>query len=107
MLPRFTSSSGEVSSHLKDIHTKDIIPVELNAFLCQNARILSKFYSLLNRHEKAQQFTDWGNTLQYSINAVFWSDAHGIWFDYDSRTKKPRTEFYPSNIVPLWSECYP
>ena len=92
---------------MKDIHTKDIIPVELNAFICANARILSKFYSLLNRFEKAQQFTDWSNTLQFSIDAVFWNEDHGIWFDYDRRFKKPRIAFYPSNIVPLWAECYP
>jgi len=103
----FISPSGEVSLHLKDIHTKDIIPVELNAFICANARILSKFYSLLNRFEKAQQFTDWSNTLRFSIDAVFWNEEHGIWFDYDRRSKKPRTAFYPSNIVPLWAECYP
>jgi len=103
---RFISPSGETSKHLKDIHTKDIIPVDLNAFLCQNARILSNFYLLLERFEKSQQFTDWANSLQYSINAVFWNEEKGMWFDYDTRSKKPRTEFYPSNITPLWAECY-
>ena len=107
MIFRFISSSGKISSNLKDIHTSDIIPVELNSYLCQNARTLSKFYSLLNRFEKAQQYTDWGNTLQFSINAVLWNEDHGIWFDYDKRSKKPRESFYPSNLTPLWAECYP
>ena len=107
LLFRFISQNGGISSHLKDIHTSDIIPVELNSFLCHNARVLSKFYSLLIRHEKAQQYKDWGNSFQYSINTVFWNEEHGSWFDYDTRSKKQRKGFYPSNLMPLWAECYP
>ena len=91
---------------MKDISTVDIIPVELNAILCKNARILSKFYALLERYEKAQQFEDWGNSFQYTINAVLWNEENGIWFDYDVREKKQRDIFYLSNMMPLWAECY-
>lgn len=91
---------------LKDIHTKDIIPVELNAILCKNARLLSKFYLLLDQDEKSQKFEDWGNSFQYSINTVLWNRENGIWFDYDIRNKKHRNAFYPSNMMPLWAECY-
>ena len=74
--------------------------------MCQNARILSKFYSIFKRHEKAQQFKDWEKSFQYSINAVFWNEDHGIWFDYDMLMKKHRKGFYPSNVMPIWAECY-
>ena len=29
-----------------------------------------------------------------------------MWFDFDIINEKPRVHFYPSNLSPLWAECY-
>ena len=29
-----------------------------------------------------------------------------MWFDFDILNKKQRIYFYPSNLFPLWAECY-
>ena len=29
-----------------------------------------------------------------------------MWFDYDFLNNTPRKYFYPSNLFPLWAECY-
>jgi alpha,alpha-trehalase len=44
---------------------------------------------------------------QNAIYKVLWNNDQGAWFDYDLRLKKQRLNFYPSNVSPLWAECYP
>ncbi len=44
---RFVDENGNRSSNLLDVKTRHIVPVELNSYLCRNARILSEFYTIL------------------------------------------------------------
>ena len=86
------------------------MPVELNSYLCRNARIMTEMYQLLGNKDKAESFKEWGDSLQDAIESVLWNEEKGCWFDYDmkngrQRSKKPN--FYPSNLAPLWAECYP
>ena len=30
----------------------------------------------------------------------------GAWLDYDLELNRNRQDFYPSNIMPLWANCY-
>ena len=48
--------------------------------------------------------------IQEAIENVLWNETHGAWFDYNIIQGSQRVEkdnFYPSNIAPLWAECYP
>ena len=45
--------------------------------------------------------------FQNAIYKVLWNNDEGAWFDYDVVNKKQRLNFYPSNLAPLWAECYP
>ena len=59
--------------------------------------------------ERAEQFMKWGDSFQEGIENVLWNDEIGAWFDYDMKRSKQRNErnnFYPSNIAPLWADCY-
>ena len=47
---------GEVTLDLKDIKARHIIPVELNAYLCKNARVLKKFYKNEEDTEKEEKY---------------------------------------------------
>lgn len=64
----FRDSTGSNEGSLNDIITKQIVPVDLNAYLCMNSRLLSEFYSLLGNDEKAtyyrQRFTVWKEALR-------------------------------------------
>ena len=103
-------SESETSENLKDIKTKSIIPVELNSYLCRNARIMSEMYQLLNNKEMSDSFKEWGDSFQDAIQNVLWNEEKGAWFDYDmisSSQRNDRNNFYPSNLAPLWAECYP
>ena len=71
---------------------------------------MSEMYELLGNTDKSDSFDQWGNLLQDAIQNVLWNDANGAWFDYDTINQRQRADtsnFYPSNLAPLWAECYP
>ena len=70
---------------------------------------MSEMYELLGNTDKSNSFDEWGNLLQDAIQNVLWNDEIGAWFDYDmkqGKQRKERNNFYPSNIAPLWADCY-
>ncbi|XP_034934497.1 trehalase-like [Chelonus insularis] len=95
-----------VMGNLSDISTRNIIPVDLNAFLQRNARLLSQFNTLLGNGAKAKKYKDIANDYQTAIDAVLWSDELGIWLDYDIKNERPRKFFYPSNLTPLYTKSF-
>ena len=101
-----------MSKNLKDIQTKDIIPVELNSYLCRSARIMQELCSGKDFEDKdmAGKYKNIGDSFQDGIENVLWNEKEGAWFDYDLKRGKQRNErynFYPSNVAPLWADCYP
>ncbi|CAL7933083.1 unnamed protein product [Xylocopa violacea] len=91
---------------LLNISTQYIIPVDLNAILQQNARLLSEFHTLLGNNWKSQYYAKIAGQLQTAIDSVLWNEEEGIWLDYDARNKKSRNMFYPSNLTPLYTRSY-
>lgn len=41
-----------------------------------------------------------------AMESVLWDPARGAWFDYDLVTRSKRSDFYPSNLAPVWARCY-
>ncbi|XP_047117699.1 trehalase-like [Schistocerca piceifrons] len=103
---RWFITNGTNEGNLSNTHTRYIIPVDLNAFLCMNARILSEFHTSLGNTEKAGYYTAKMNEILEAIDAVLWNDEEGIWLDYDMLNKVSRNQFYPSNLAPLWTGCH-
>ena len=95
-----------VTGNLLDIETENIIPVDLNSFLYWDAFLLAKFYKDLGNLEKSQHYHDVAEQWKAAVTAVHWNESIGTWLDYDIRNKKPREYFYPSNLAPLWTQCY-
>ncbi|QQP54367.1 Trehalase, partial [Caligus rogercresseyi] len=91
---------------LADTKTSQIIPVELNSYLCKNSRILSEFYEILGDETKTQEYKEHEQNIRSAIENVLWDGEAGIWFDYDISNNISRKFFYPSNLAPLWAECF-
>ena len=71
---------------------------------------MSYFYEKLERPQNAELYRKWGNSIRNAMENVLWNETHGAWFDYNIIQGSQRIEkenFYPSNIAPLWAECYP
>lgn len=41
-----------------------------------------------------------------AMRAILWDEEKGAWFDYDLENGKKNQEFYPSNLAPLWADCF-
>lgn len=72
-----------------------------------NAVILAEFNQHLNRTEKVKIYKDIADQWLEAVTAVLWHEEVGAWLDYDLMNSMKRDYFYPTNISPLWTGCYP
>lgn len=91
---------------LTDLHVRQIVPVDLNAILYWNAKIIAEFSSLNGDGQKAAQYNDKAQLILEAIQAVLWNAELGIWLDFDLINNIPRNFFTPTNLAPLWTMAY-
>ncbi|CAG0896196.1 unnamed protein product [Darwinula stevensoni] len=102
---RWFIRNGSNAGELTDISTRNIVPVDLNAFVCSMAKILSDMYHRLGNAKESERFEKEAKNLEDAIQAILWDPEEKMWFDYDVINRKQRKYFYLSNITPIWSEC--
>nr|QUU43766.1 trehalase [Trichogramma dendrolimi] len=102
----FVDAKGEPSLDLADITTEDIIPVDLNSFLEQNARTLARYNRKKNNFKKMKYYTSVAKEYRRGIDEVLWNEVDGIWYDWDTKHHKPRRLFYATNLTPLYTLSY-
>jgi alpha,alpha-trehalase len=86
--------------------TQYILPVELNAILCWNARLLSEFYDTLDMPHKTVQYKRLAESWLEAVENILWHEEVGVWLDYDLLNQIKRSYFYPTNLAPLWTGCF-
>ncbi|XP_047733717.1 LOW QUALITY PROTEIN: trehalase [Prionailurus viverrinus] len=91
---------------LSSIQTSKLVPVDLNAFLCQAEELMSDFYSRPGNDLQATKYRNMWEQLLAAMKAILWDEENGAWFDYDLENRRKNLEFYPSNLSPLWSGCF-
>nr|ABO20846.1 trehalase-1 [Omphisa fuscidentalis] len=98
----FVDNNGNNTGNLTNIHTKDIIPVDLNAIFANALQNMAYFEGLLNKQRRGSHWAYLAQQWRSNIEAVFWDEEDGVWYDYDMVRGKHRKYFYPSNVSPLW-----
>ncbi|RCN32820.1 alpha,alpha-trehalase, partial [Ancylostoma caninum] len=83
------------------IRTQTIVPVDLNVYMALNMKFLADSHAMLGNHSMSDWYRNKYNALLLDIHDLFWNQNEGVWFDYDLKMEKQRTEFYPSNVFPL------
>lgn len=101
----FISESGGIGN-LSQIETRNVIPVELNALLQRNARLLATFNDKVGNSARAKYFMDIAKEYQRAIDNVLWNEEEGIWLDYDIKNARPRNYFFPTNLSPLYTMSF-
>ncbi|XP_040181405.1 trehalase isoform X2 [Rana temporaria] len=91
---------------LLDTKTSSVVPVDLNAILCRVERTLVKFYTDLGEPEMVSRFSEALKQRLKAVQDVLWDPDLGVWLDYNTEHQKRNTNFYPSNLSPLWASCY-
>ncbi|CAH0398060.1 unnamed protein product [Chilo suppressalis] len=98
----FVGNDGDNSGNLTTIHTRDIIPVDLNAIFANALQNMAYFQALVLNPFRAAHWAFLAKQWRDNIEAVLWDDTDGVWYDYDLPYKNHRKYFYPSNVAPLW-----
>lgn len=62
--------------------------------------------SLEGNTTKAAQFQAALERRLEAVQAVLWNEAAGVWLDFNLLKKQPNPAFYPSNLAPLWTDCF-
>lgn len=98
----FIAQDGSNTGNLTSIHTKDIIPVDLNSIFANALQNVAFFQALLHNPRRAAHWAYIAKQWRSSIKEVLWNNEDGVWYDYDMSNEQHRKYFYPSNVAPLW-----
>lgn len=122
------------TSAFTTIRTQEIVPVDLNAYLCAQETLLGHFNQLIGElgkiHNIALTYSSiflWKSPLQAAvftgnenaamefrqkaldrgdaIEALLWNDSLKMWRDFDLRHDRQREHFYISHVTPLYTRC--
>ncbi|XP_018333659.1 trehalase-like [Agrilus planipennis] len=102
----FDQESGNVSLNISNIQMHRLIPVDLNAYLCGAFFKIAELYQIVGDERKGEQWKSKALEWRYNIDKIMWNSTDNIWYDYDTESRSHRTLFYPSNVSPLWANCY-
>lgn len=84
----FINETGGNEGSLKDIKTRSIIPVELNAFLCWNAKIISEFSGYAGNEEKQTKYTKIANEFMKVIMRKIYENTWSLTIEFSRASKK-------------------
>ncbi|XP_019696678.1 trehalase isoform X2 [Harpegnathos saltator] len=97
---------GTNKGNLTNLKTRSIIPVDLNVIIYRNARLLAKYNRQTGNETKGAYYDDVAEKWKEAVRIVLWHEEVGAWLDYDIMNDIKRDYFYPTNILPLWTDCY-
>ncbi|KAH7715910.1 Trehalase family protein [Aphelenchoides avenae] len=91
---------------LASVETHKVLPVDLNSYICWNLDILEYLYEQVANYDKSVFYRDRRAGFRQTVEHIFYNDTTGSWHDYNLRSHKHNTEFYPLIAVPLFTNCY-
>ncbi|XP_053479284.1 trehalase isoform X2 [Ictalurus furcatus] len=102
----YINNLGQNSGSFRDTRTSSIVPVDLNALICRNERVLATFHRILGDEERALKYDNAVSFRLKAIESVLWDAKKGAWFDYNLLSRTKNSAFYTTNLSPLWARCY-
>lgn len=103
---RWFAQEGPGMHDMKSIRTWSIVPVDLNAFMCVNMRILASFFEIFGDFQKKHEYYKRYQNMRLAMKTLHWNETDGIWYDYDLERKAHSNVYYVSNALPLYAKCY-
>jgi alpha,alpha-trehalase len=87
---------------LGSIRTTSVIPVDLNAFLHRQERLIATLSRRVGDAATATRFDGLALQRHGAIDALCWHEERGAYFDYDWVRDAPRTELTAATVTPLF-----
>ncbi|MCP9257271.1 Trehalase [Dirofilaria immitis] len=97
----FSSRWFQNRRSMDTIVTSDIIPVDLNAFMYWNMKILAHLQGELGNLTRRDELNRERSNFVDTFEAVFFDTREGAWFDLNVKTGEHYDDAYPSLAVPL------
>lgn len=95
--------------NLTDMHTSELVPVDLNAILAHNERVLAELFDKIGDGKKAERFHQAAKARHDAIEQALWDKRRMAWIDFDLQSGKLVEQdmpFYLSSLSPLWHEAH-
>uniref|UniRef100_UPI0037E8D32E trehalase n=1 Tax=Semicossyphus pulcher TaxID=241346 RepID=UPI0037E8D32E len=102
----YSDSDGHTNGTLGSTRTSQILPTDLNALMCLNEKTLALFHRILGDGDSAARYEEAAARRLQAIESVLWDAERGAWFDFNMATHSKNFEFFPSNLAPVWAQCY-
>ncbi|KAF8365850.1 tre-1 [Pristionchus pacificus] len=103
---RWFSQEGNDRHDMKSIRTWSVVPVDLNAFMCVNARIIASLFEISGDFNKVLLYQNRYEKAKIQMREMHWNETDGVWYDYDIERKMHSNTYYVSNALPLYAKCY-
>lgn len=103
---RWFAHEGASAHRLASVRTASIIPVDLNAFMCMNSRILAELFKIKGDNSKFLLYDARFAQAKMLMKQMHWNATDGTWYDYDLERHRHVDAYYISNALPLFSHCY-
>lgn len=103
---RWFIANGTNAGNMTNLKCRSIVPVDLNAELFGNAKLLAQFFALTKNAKKSAVYERKAREIYAAVQDVLWDDEAGVWLDYDLINDKRRNYFVPTNLAPLWTNCF-
>ena len=87
---------------LHTIQTSQITPVDLNCLLFNLEKCLATAYQIAGDKNKSEAFETIANERAALINATFWNEKEGYYFDYNFVNQKQTDIYSLAGIYPLF-----
>ncbi|CAB0019523.1 unnamed protein product [Nesidiocoris tenuis] len=91
---------------LVDLHTQEIVPVDLNSFMHMNYELLREWAVELGMEHEAEKYAVLSTELKTAIEDLLWDEEDGIWYDLDLRDGSKNRQYASSNFTPLWTKSF-
>lgn len=102
---RWFARDGPVAGKMGSTRTSSILPVDLNAIICGNLRLMANLYEVIEDTSKAEQCRQQFRSMKEAIHQVFWNEECGCWFDYDIINSCHVNIYMDTNFFPLFTGC--
>ena len=92
----------DAPGRLGNIMTTELLPVDLNCFLHELEKTITRLARHAGQEAVAREFAQRAQARAHAIARVFWNAREGIYVDFDWRRQRQRRALTAATVVPLF-----
>jgi alpha,alpha-trehalase len=100
----FSSRWFRDGKSLSEIHTTEIVPVDLNSLLCNLEMVLAKAYSIQKDEVNAHKFSQLAENRKKAIFKYNWDKTGSFFTDYDFVARQLKKSYSLAGMFPFFLE---